>query len=322
MYREHTIGVVVPAYNESELIGETLASIPEYVDVIYAVDDASVDDTPDIIKNFNDPRIVFIRHEKNSGVGAAIISGYKRARDDGIDIVAVMAGDNQMDPEQLPHLLDPIIDGRAEYTKGNRLLSPEYRKGMSKWRFFGNAILTLLTKIGSGYWQMMDPQNGYTAISKSVLEQINPDSIYPWYGYCNDLLVRLNVYGFRVVDVVMPAKYGREKSGIRYSKYIVKVSRMLLKDFFWRLKMKYVVLSFHPLVLFYTFGIILTPIGLLTGLYSLYYKFVMGGSLFIRLTLAFLLFMVGIQFLLFAMLFDMEMDRSEGGSERWGGGSG
>ena len=317
MYREHTIGVVVPAYNESELIGETLASIPEYVDVVYAIDDASTDDTADIIENFDDPRIVFIRHEKNSGVGAAIVSGYKRALEDGIDIAAVMAGDNQMDPEQLPHLLDPIIEDRADYTKGNRLLSSEYRTGMSNWRFFGNAILTFLTKIGSGYWQMMDPQNGYTAISKSVLGQISLDSVYPWYGYCNNLLTRLNVYGFRVVDVVMPARYGREKSKIKYSKYIVKVSPMLLRDFLWRLKMKYVLLSFHPLVLFYALGVVLMPIGLLGGLYTLYYKFVMDGSLFVRGVLSLLLFIVGMQFLLFAMLFDMEMDMSERGSGRW-----
>jgi len=317
MYREHTIGVVVPAYNESELIGETLASIPEYVDAVYAIDDASTDDTADIIENFDDPRIVFIRHEKNSGVGAAIVSGYKRALEDGIDIAAVMAGDNQMDPEQLPHLLDPIIEDRADYTKGNRLLSSEYRTGMSNWRFFGNAILTFLTKIGSGYWQMMDPQNGYTAISKSVLGQISLDSVYPWYGYCNNLLTRLNVYGFRVVDVVMPARYGREKSKIKYSKYIVKVSPMLLRDFLWRLKMKYVLLSFHPLVLFYALGVVLMPIGLLGGLYTLYYKFVMDGSLFVRGVLSLLLFIVGMQFLLFAMLFDMEMDMSERGSGRW-----
>ncbi|RLG24788.1 glycosyltransferase family 2 protein [Methanosarcinales archaeon] len=317
MYREHTIGVVVPAYNESELIGETLASIPEYVDAVYAIDDASTDDTADIIENFDDPRIVFIHHEKNSGVGAAIVSGYKRALEDGIDIAAVMAGDNQMDPEQLPHLLDPIIEDRADYTKGNRLLSSEYRTGMSNWRFFGNAILTFLTKIGSGYWQMMDPQNGYTAISKSVLGQISLDSVYPWYGYCNNLLTRLNVYGFRVVDVVMPARYGREKSKIKYSKYIVKVSPMLLRDFLWRLKMKYVLLSFHPLVLFYALGVVLMPIGLLGGLYTLYYKFVMDGSLFVRGVLSLLLFIVGMQFLLFAMLFDMEMDMSERGSGRW-----
>jgi len=317
-YREHTIGVVVPAYNERELIGETLASIPDYVDKIYAVDDASTDDTAELIKKFKDKdaRIVFIRHETNRGVGAAIVTGYKKALEDGMDITAVMAGDNQMDPGQLPNLLNPIIEGKADYTKGNRLLSPEYRRGMTKWRVFGNALLTFLTKVGSGYWQLMDPQNGYAAISRDALERIPLDSIYPWYGYCNDLLVKLNAYGFRIMDIVMPAKYGREKSGIKYSKYIPKVSWMLLNDFFWRLKIKYVMLSFHPLVLFYTLGIILTPLGFIGGLYALHHKYVMAGSLFVRGVLSLLLFILGLQFLLFAMLFDMEMDRSERGSGR------
>lgn len=280
MYKEQKIGVVVPAYKEEEFIGETLSGIPSYVDKIYSVDDYSTDDTAEIIKKYKDKdeRIVFIRHETNRGVGAAIVSGYKKALEDGIDITAVMAGDNQMDPGQLPHLLEPIIEGKADYTKGNRLLRPEYRRGMTKWRFLGNSLLTFLTKMASGYWQLMAPQNGYTAISKSALERIPLDSIYPWYGYCNDLLVKLNVYGFRIMDIQMPAKYGREKSGIKYSVYIPKVSWMLLKDFFWRLKMTYVVLSFHPLVLFYLFGIIVTPLGFLGVLYSLYYKFVVGGT--------------------------------------------
>jgi hypothetical protein len=134
-----------------------------------------------------------------------------------MDIIVKMDGDNQMDPEQLPNLLEPIVERRANYTKGNRLLSQEYRSGMSKWRFLGNSMLTFLTKIGSGYWQMRDPQNGYTAISKSALGRINLDSIYPYYGYLNDILVKLNVYdGHRVVDVVMPARYGGERSSIKY----------------------------------------------------------------------------------------------------------
>jgi glycosyltransferase involved in cell wall biosynthesis len=137
MYKEHSIGVVVPAYNEQELIEETLASIPSYADRIYAVDDASTDDTAAIIQKFckdKDERVVFIKHEQNGGVGAAIVRGYKRALEDDVDITAVMAGDNQMDPEQLPNLLEPIIEGGVDYTKGNRLLSPEYRSGMSKWK--------------------------------------------------------------------------------------------------------------------------------------------------------------------------------------------
>jgi glycosyltransferase involved in cell wall biosynthesis len=317
MYKNKKIAVVVPAYQEERLIGETLSSIPEYVDKIYAVDDGSTDRTFEIMQEFakKDSRIICIKHDKNRGPGAAIVTGYRRALQDKMDIVAVMAGDNQMDPAYLPDLLEPIIEGRADYTKGNRLLNPEYRKGMSKWRFFGNSILTFLTKIASGYWQVIDPQNGYTAISRRALERIDLDSIYPWYGYPNDILVKLNVYGFRVIDVPHPARYGREKSKIKYSRYILKVSWLLLRDFFWRLKMKYIILSFHPIVLFYLFGIVFTLLGTFIGLYTLYYKFVLGGPLFVRGVLSALLFIIGLQFLSFAMLFDMQAESAEKSAE-------
>jgi glycosyltransferase involved in cell wall biosynthesis len=314
-YRDRTIGVVVPAYNEALLIGETLSSIPAFVSKIYVVDDCSKDTTWALIKEYakSDPRIVPIHHEQNKGVGASIITGYKKALEDGIDIAAVMAGDNQMDPSFLPNLLDPIVDGKCDYTMGNRLISPEYRKGMSNWRFFGNSVLTLLTKMASGCWQMMDPQNGYTAISRRALERINLDDVYPRYGYCNDLLVKLNVWGFRVVNVPHPARYGREKSGIKYSTYILRVSRLLLKDFFWRLKMKYVMLSFHPLVFYYIFGWFLTILGVFGGIYSLYLKFVQEQPIFVPATLSLLVFSIGAQLCLFAMLFDMEQEKSGSG---------
>jgi glycosyltransferase involved in cell wall biosynthesis len=317
MYKEHKIGVVVLAHNEENHIKDTIETLPVFVDKIYVIDDGSTDKTSEIVKTLTDQRIHLVQHEVNKGPGAALVTGYKAALKEEMDVIVKMDGDNQMDPEQLPNLLEPIIEGKADYTKGNRLLSPEYRSGMSKWRFFGNSMLTFLTKIGSGYWQMMDPQNGYTATSRSVLERISLDSIYPYYGYLNDILVKLNVYGYRAVDIVMPARYGRERSSIKYSKYIVKVSLMLLRDFFWRLKMKYVVLSFHPLVLFYMFGVILTPIGFFGGLFALYYKYVMGGSLFVRGALSLLLFILGVQFLLFAMLFDMQVNNSESRSGRW-----
>ncbi len=307
-YRDKTIGVVIPAFNEELLIEDTLRSIPPYVDRIFVIDDCSKDRTAAIAGEFskNDPRFTCISHKVNKGVGAAIITGYKRILQEGIDIAAVMAGDNQMDPKHLPELLDPIVEGKADYTKGNRLMNVEFRTGMSAWRSFGNVILTFLTKMASGYWQLMDPQNGYTAISNRALERIDPDTIYPWYGYCNDLLTKLNVFGFKVKDVGMPARYGNEKSKIRYGRYMFKVSWLLLKNFLWRLKMKYVWLSFHPLILFYAFGIILAPIGLFGGAYSLYFKFVLGGSIFVRGVLSLLLFIIGIQFLSFAMFFDMQ----------------
>ena len=317
MYKEHSIGVVVLAYNEENHIKDTIETLPDFVDKIYVVDDGSTDKTAEIVKTLTEQnqRIHLIQHEVNKGPGAALVTGYKAALKEEIDVIVKMDGDNQMDPEQLPNLLGPIIEGKADYTKGNRLLSPEYRSGMTKWRFLGNSMLTFLTKIGSGYWQMMDPQNGYTVTSRSALERINLDSVYPYYGYLNDILVKLNVYGYRVTDIIMPAKYGRERSSIKYSKYIVKVSLMLLRDFFWRLKMKYVVLSFHPLVLFYMLGIVLTPIGFFGGLFSIYYKFVIGGDLFVRGALSLLLFILGVQFLLFAMLFDMQVNDREG--RRW-----
>ena len=317
MYKEHSIGVVIPSHNEENHIKDTIETLPDFIDKIYVVDDGSTDKTAEVVKMLTDERVHLFQHEVNKGPGAAVVTGYEAALNDEMDVIVKMDGDNQMDPEQLPNLLDPIVEGRADYTKGNRLLSPEYRKGMSKWRFFGNSILTFLTKIGSGYWQMIDPQNGYTAISRRVLERINLDSVYPYYGYLNDILVRLNIYGYRVMDIVMPARYGTERSSIKYSKYIVKVSLMLLRNFFWRLKMKYIVFSFHPLILFYMLGIVLTPIGIFGGLFALYYKYVIGGPLFIRGVLSLLLFIIGVQFLLFAMLFDMQVNDRESRSGMW-----
>lgn len=272
------------------------------------MNDASTDKTREIIDGFaqDDKRIVPIHHEINQGVGAAIVSGYTAALKDGMNITVVMAGDNQMDPEAMPLLLDPLIQNKADYTKGNRLLSPDYREGMSRWRFVGNSILTILTKFSSGYWKLMDPQNGYTAISYKALERLNLNQIYPRYGYCNDLLVKLNIFGFRIMDIEIPARYGQEKSKIKYGRYIGKVSWLLLSDFFYRLRMKYIVLSFHPLVFFYLFGIVLTLSGIIAGIYTVYFVLVMEGPLFIRGVLSLLIFAIGLQFLSFALLFDIQ----------------
>ncbi len=310
--------MVVPAYNEEDLIGETLDGIPDYITRIYAVDDGSSDRTGAIIDAYarHDPRIVPIHHNPNLGVGGAITSGYRRAIEDGMDVAAVMAGDNQMDPAYLPGLLDPIIDGRADYTKGNRLINETYRIGMPAWRSLGNSLLTFLTKIASGYWQMMDPQNGYTAISKKALSEIPLNSIYQGYGYCNHLLVWLNIYGMKVQDVAIPARYGREKSKIRYSTYIPRVSKLLLGNFLFRLKTKYIQMGFHPLAFFYFAGAVLTPLGIIGGLVTLWEKFVLGYSvLFVHGTLSFLMLMMGMQFLFFAMLFDMQAELQISGGQ-------
>jgi glycosyltransferase involved in cell wall biosynthesis len=310
------IGVVVPAYNEELLIAETLRGIPEYIDKIYVIDDGSIDRTGDVVKKFGDPRIVYLRHEVNKGVGAAIINGYKLALKDEMDIVAVMAGDNQMDPAQLPRLIFPIIEGRADYTKGNRLLTEDFMTGMSKWRSLGNLLLSFINKIGSGYWHIMDPQNGYTAISRQALEVIDLDSVYPYYGYCNDLLIKLNAFGMRVMDVVIPARYGKEKSKIRYGKYIRKVGPMIFRGFLWRLRIKYMVLEFHPLVLFYFLGMIALPVGVLLGLWGILQMLLSNPLPSYYPLLGFLVIGAGLQMLLFGMLFDMQVEKKR--NERMG----
>ncbi len=266
MYREHTTAVVVPAYNEEPFVADTIESVPAFVDRIYAVDDGSTDDTwreiRDAAGRVNarsdgdafDDRVVPIRHEQNRGVGGAIKTGYLRAREEEIDVTAVMGGDGQMEPEVLGDLFDPIVEGRADYTKGNRFLGQTDSGDMPPFRFVGNTILTALTKVASGYWGNGDPQSGYTAISLRALETADVESMYEFYGYCNDLLVKLNVAEMRVVDVASPITYGDEESHIKYRTYIPKVSAMLGRNFLWRLKTKYLVFDFNPLVAAYAAG--------------------------------------------------------------------
>ena len=188
-------------------------------------------------------QVVPIRHETNRGVGGALKTGYRRAYEDGIDVTAVMGGDGQMDPDLLDQLVDPIVNGEADYAKGNRLLHATYREEMPKFRLFGNYVLSLLTKVSSGYWTIGDPQNGYTAISHRALAELDIDSLYDRYGFANELLARLNRHGMRVADVAMPAIYGDEESSIEYHTFVPTVSKLLLATFLWRLKGKYLALD-------------------------------------------------------------------------------
>jgi glycosyltransferase involved in cell wall biosynthesis len=306
MYRGMKVGVVVPAYNEEELIVSALMSAPQYVDLIILVDDGSSDATARTAEGAGIQKLKVLRHKGNRGVGAAIVSGYTAALEGGCDLVAVMAGDAQMDPAQLVKLLDPIVDGRADYAKGNRLLSSSVRHGMPKLRLFGNSLLSFLTKVSSGYWDIMDPQNGYTATTRQVLETLSIQDIYPRYGYPNDILIKLNAYGFRVIDVVMPPRYGTEKSKIRLWNYTPSVSWLLFTGFFWRMKEKYILQSFHPLVFFYITGLTLLPLGVLAGLYMSYLRVFVGPISAGSILLPIFLIITGLQSLFFAMLFDME----------------
>jgi glycosyltransferase involved in cell wall biosynthesis len=312
MYRDKTVSVIVPAYNEEKLIANVLKTIPGFVDHIIVVDDASSDRTGEIVKSKQegDSRIAYVRHPENTGVGGAIATGYKWARDKGIDISVVMAGDAQMDPRDLPGLLNPIADGEVDYSKGNRLFTGKAWRVIPKSRYFGNAILSFLTKIASGYWHVADSQSGYGAITLQVLKTIDLETIYKRYGMPNDLLVKLNVYHFRVRDVPINPIYGiGEKSGLKIYKVVFTLSILLLRLFFWRLKEKYVIRDFHPLVLFYLLGFILTPIGVVFGVYLLIFRLFVGPVEATSALFAAFFAISGLQSLFFAMWFDMEYNK-------------
>lgn len=270
MYADSSVGVVVPAYNEEDHVADVLSTMPSFVDRVYVIDDCSTDNTWTVIQRTveelgngstqknnlsSDSVVVPIRHRENRGVGGAIKTGYLRALEEGIDVVAVMGGDDQMDPSYLDAIVEPIAEGRADYAKGNRLLLSETRRTVPGFRTFGNVLLSSLTKIASGYWDIGDSQNGYAAISREALETIDIEELYEFYGYCNDLLVRLNVAEMVVVDVPVPIRYEDETSTIEYRTYVPRVSSMLFRNFLWRLKQRYVVRDFNPVVLQYALGI-------------------------------------------------------------------
>lgn len=230
MYRGAVIAVVMPAYNVAPLVRASLASVPGFVDHLVLVDDGSRDGTAERAEEARRPGLVVIRHERNRGVGAAIASGSERALSLGAEVVAVMAGDGQMDPADLPGVLDPVVEGRADYVKGNRFRRREVYRVMPWSRIVGNIGLSLLTRITSGYRQIFDSQCGYTAISARALRAID-GRYYPRYGYPNDLLARLRVAGARVLDVPVRPIYDGQPSGIRLRTVVYPILFVLARSF-------------------------------------------------------------------------------------------
>ncbi len=309
------IGVVVPAYNEEKLIGRVIETMPDFVDRIYVVDDCSRDGTGERVRAYLeqpslDGRLELIRHTTNRGVGGAIVTGYRKAAEEEMDVVAVMAGDAQMDPAELERVVGPVVRGEADYVKGNRLFTGEAWQLIPKHRYLGNAFLSLMTKIASGYWHVADSQTGYTAISAEAIRLLPLEKLYPRYGYPNHLLVMLNVFDQRVRDVpVRPVYNIGERSRMRLWKVIPILTWLLTRCFFWRLKEKYVIRDFHPLLFFYSMGLTLCPLGFVFGLYLLLYRIFSGPVSATSALFAMFLFVSGLQSLFFAMWFDMDYNK-------------
>ncbi len=307
MYKERRIAVVIPAHNEEGFILSVLETMPQIVDHIIVVDDCSTDQTHSLVSNTHDKRTVLLRTPRNQGVGGATILGYRQAASIGCDIVVKMDGDGQMAPEYLPQLLDAVIDAEYDYAKGNRFLNPELFPAMPRHRLIGNIALTFITKLATGYWNVFDPQNGYTAIKTECLQRINLGAVHERFFFENDMLVQLSLVDARVRDVAIPARYGSEISSLNPLLAIGTFPLLLFHRGWRRIWHNYVVRDFNPIALFLIFGLSLMMWGTGFGLYTWIRSAVTGlyastGTVMLSV----LPFVVGFQLFLQAIVLDIQ----------------
>jgi glycosyltransferase involved in cell wall biosynthesis len=306
MYKTHRIFVVIPAYNVLGHIVDVVSTVPHFVDRIILVDDCATDGTSHLLSSMTDSRVTVVRHEKNQGVGGAMVSGFKQALQERADIVVKMDGDGQMDPTYLPMLLDPIVEQGYLYAKGNRFLDNRQLASMPVLRLIGNYGLTFLTKLASGYWHVFDPQNGYLAIHADVLNKIDLDHLAKRYFFENDLLIHLNIFSARIKDVSIPARYGNEKSSMRMSEIILTFPRYLFRRFWYRVYQKHILRDFSPIALFWVSGVPLFLWGIFFGTYTwvksiILFQVATTGTVMLSV----LPFLLGFQLILQAMLLEI-----------------
>lgn len=253
-------------------------------------------------------RIILINHLKNGGVGAAIATGYKWCKDHNIYCTAVMAGDGQMDPDELESICNPVIEDEVDYVKGNRLIHRSSWFVIPKTRYFGNSILSILTKIASGYWHVSDTQTGYTAISQKALNAIKLYDIYKRYGMPNDMLVKLNITFCTLKEIEIKPVYNvGEKSKMKVSRVIRPIMWLLFKSFFKRLWIKYLFRDFHPLFLLYHLGIVLFIAAIPFLIDILINAFQIGEATPFQTMIIFIFLVIsGLQSLFFAMWMDIQ----------------
>jgi glycosyltransferase involved in cell wall biosynthesis len=306
MYRDTRIHVVIPAYHVASHIAGVLKSLPDYVDAITVVDDGSRDGTAEAACGAADPRVRVLRHEVNQGVGGAMVTGFADALAAGEGIVVKMDGDGQMDPAMLPQLLDPIIDGRCGYAKGNRFLLSLELAAMPRHRLAGNFALTFLTKLASGYWHVFDPQNGYVAISSTALRLVDLDRLARRWFFENDMLINLNIFDVPVADIPMSSRYGDEQSAMSIGRVLASFPFHLFVGYWWRFYRKHVLRDFSPIALFVLSGLPLLLFGFVFGAYTWYEswrlnRFASTGTVMLSV----LPFILGFELLLQALVLEM-----------------
>jgi len=306
MFRDTRVHVVIPAYNVAPHLGAVLRGIPDFVDTVTVVDDGSTDDTTEAAKRVGDPRVTVLGSPANEGVGGAMARGFEHALAQGDGIIVKMDGDGQMDPADLPRLLEPIVDGRCDYAKGNRFLRSRELDIMPRARLAGNFVLTFLTKLASGYWNVFDPQNGYLAITSSTLRLLDLGRLSRRYFFENDMLINLNIFDARVCDVAMPSRYGTERSSMRLGRILCSFPFHLFRGYWHRFYRKHVLRDFSPVALFMLTGLPLLAWGTGFGVYTwgqswLRNQFASTGTVMLSV----LPFLVGFELVLQALVLEI-----------------
>jgi len=301
------IAVVIPAFNVERYIGAVVTSIPGAVSDVVVVDDASTDGTVRVLEELDERRLVVVRHQENRGVGGAMSTGYLRALELGADVVVKMDGDGQMDPEHIPLLVEPILHGEADYTKGNRFLHTAELRQMPGTRRAGNLGLSFLTKVASGYWDVFDPTNGYTAIHANALRVIEWERIDRRWFFETSMLIELGRARAVVKDVYLPARYAEELSTLSARRALVGFPSRLLAAMIRRIWFRYFVTDFSALSLFLLVAIPLLAFGIAWGLYQWYRSASIGTEASTgTVMIAVLPLMLGAQLLLQAIVIDVQ----------------
>jgi glycosyltransferase involved in cell wall biosynthesis len=301
------VAVIIPAYRASETIEKVLGGIPAWIDAIYVVDDASPDETGARVRAGPDARVRLLVQEANRGVGGAMASGYRQALQDGMDICVKMDADDQMDPAYLGDLIEPLVAGRADYTKGNRFNDTEALRQMPLVRKIGNVGLSFLIKAASGQWHVFDPTNGYTAIHRTALAALPLRNLHPRYFFESSMLIRLKRLGAVVEDVPIPSRYGHELSSLNIGRALFEFPWLLLRQGARRILWQYFVADFNAVSLFLVCGIPLVTFGVLFGLYHWIESYLTkhltptGTVMLVALPL-----ILGFQFLLQALVLDVQ----------------
>jgi len=305
MYKKNIISVVIPTYKVINQIEKVVKSLPYFIDNIIVIDDKCPKKSYKLVENID--RVIVVNHNENLGVGGAVVSGYKEALELNSDIIVKVDGDGQMDSEYIESLIIPIIEDKADYTKGNRFNDFKALKSMPKIRLFGNSILSFMVKVASGYWNMMDPTNGFTAINKKAINGLNLDELAKRYFFETDMLINLNIENCVVKDIPIPAKYEDEESNLNIKNVILTFPPKMIKGLIKRIFYRYYIYDFNMASIYLAIGLPMVLFGTIFGSYQWIVSILSNIETTTgTVMLAVLPIILGVQFLLQAVSIDID----------------